>query len=377
MSPSHDNNPLSHHGGDRATEPPQREQERPHEDEVDEISLLELGDVLLKRWKLIIVLPAAGALIGLLLSLNATRLYEATATFIPETGAARAPAGRLAAIANQFGIGSMVSSSPQLYETILRSRTFLQNVLDTRFSNPATPDAADSIRLFDFLQPGGETEAGRNESARAWLRSGLIVSIDGGSNVMRISFRSTYPDLSADLANTFVDFLGRFNVDTRQSSARVSRRFIEERLADAAEELRRAEEDLEQYMDQNRELSAPQLQFPYQRLQRQVTITQEVYLTLRRQYEDARIQEVNDTPVITVIDLAIPPLRGTRFNRIRSGFFGLLLGGGLAVLAAFGLDFVERSRRRKDRHFLKFISRLASIRAELRSMIPWGGSGVE
>ena len=44
------------------------------------------------------------------------------------------------------------------------------------------------------------------------------------------------------------------------------------------------------------------------RIRRQVEIRQEVYLTLRREYETARIEEVNDVPIITVVDAAVPPV---------------------------------------------------------------------
>jgi hypothetical protein len=43
------------------------------------------------------------------------------------------------------------------------------------------------------------------------------------------------------------------------------------------------------------------------RLRRQVEVANEIYLTLRREFESARIDEVNDTPVITVVDAAVPP----------------------------------------------------------------------
>ena len=35
----------------------------------------------------------------------------------------------------------------------------------------------------------------------------------------------------------------------------------------------------------------------------------DLYLSLRREYESARIDEVNTTPVITIVDRAVPPQR--------------------------------------------------------------------
>src|SRR2546430_10409083 len=90
-------------------------------------------------------------------------------------------------------------------------------------------------------------------------------------------------------------------------------------------ELRRAEEAVKTFYERNRGWQqAPELVFEEARLRRQVNIGQEVYLTLKREYETARIEEVNDTPVITVIDTAVPPERRTSPQRA------------LPVILAFG-----------------------------------------
>jgi uncharacterized protein involved in exopolysaccharide biosynthesis len=53
-------------------------------EEVEEISLLELANVLLKRWKLVVGLPLLAAVLTAIISLLIPPKYTATATFVPE-----------------------------------------------------------------------------------------------------------------------------------------------------------------------------------------------------------------------------------------------------------------------------------------------------
>ena len=46
-----------------------------------------------------------------------------------------------------------------------------------------------------------------------------------------------------------------------------------------------------------------------------MAVQQELYLTLRREYEAARIEEVNNTPVLTIIDHPSVPGRRIRPQR--------------------------------------------------------------
>ena len=66
---------------------------------------------------------------------------------------------------------------------------------------------------------------------------------------------------------------------------------------------------------------------------------------LRQQYETARIDEVNNTPVITVVDQAVPPRR-REWPRIGLMLVAAaVLGSGLGVLAAAGRELADHWAR--------------------------------
>jgi uncharacterized protein involved in exopolysaccharide biosynthesis len=145
-----------------------------------------------------------------------------------------------------------------------------------------------------------------------------------------------------------VGLLNDFNQRTRNLRARERRKFAEARTNEAQKDLEIIEDSLRGFLTRNRQLEfSPQLLFERNRLERQVALRQEVYQTLRREYEIARIEEVNDTPVLTVVDPAVAPATPSSPRRIRMAFVAGVLGLLLGVALAFLLEYLERSREQQ------------------------------
>jgi len=339
----------------------------------NEVSLLELANVLLKRWKLVVGLPLGTALAAALVSLVIPAKYTATAAFVPETESQRSnlPSG-MAGIAAQFGIGIGGSgpNSPRFYADVLRSRTLKDQVLLADFRDFRGNIRGDSATLLDILRIKGDGERERLENGRKRLDKTMSVRVNNETNIVTVSVETRYPALSADVVNLLIDLLNSFNLETRRSNAAERRTFIEGRVTEAGRELRETEEELKSFLERNRQFeSSPELQFQHDRLQRQVSIKQEVLTMLRRQYEEARIQEVNDTPVITVIDRAVSPEKKSRPRRKLWVILALLGGGVVAMVTGFGQEFVERARETDKEEFHEFSYRWKAIRAEIRSAL--------
>ena len=116
------------------------------------------------------------------------------------------------------------------------------------------------------------------------------------------------PELAAAVANRMVEELNRFNVERRRSQSGEERIFTERRLKEVQKELTDAEAELVAFLQRNRQFSESSVASVTARsLERKVSLKQEVLATMSRSYEEARINEVRDTPVLTVIDQAEPP----------------------------------------------------------------------
>jgi uncharacterized protein involved in exopolysaccharide biosynthesis len=150
--------------------------------------------------------------------------------------------------------------------------------------------------------------------------------------------------VSFEVANRLLEGVNKFNLVTRQSQAGEERRFTEERLTAARASLRVAEDRLERFLRANRQLGSPGLIFERDRLQREVTLQQQVVVGLAQAHEDARIREVRDTPVITVIErptLAAEPDPRGRLVILMSG---TLIAFFVGILAALMRDGARRLR---------------------------------
>src|SRR5215211_1571204 len=88
----------------------------------------------------------------------------------------------------------------------------------------------------------------------------------------------------------------------------------------------------------------PQLQFDHDRLQRELTVRQTVYTTLRQGLEQMRIEARRDTPTITVVQEALPPLAPDNKLLVIKVLLGFVLGSMFGVGFGVVRDFFSRSR---------------------------------
>jgi len=164
---------------------------------------------------------------------------------------------------------------------------------------------------------------------------------DARTSVVQFSVRARTPLTAERMAGILIGAIKHFNVATRQLQAKERRQFLEGRVADAYRALRNSEETLRQFYERNRRLSeSPTLLFEESRMKRVIDLQQDLYTTLSKELETARIQEVNDTPTITIVD---PPFAsskpsGPSVPALAALFFvlGVCTAGGWLVATASG-----------------------------------------
>lgn len=148
---------------------------------------------------------------------------------------------------------------------------------------------------------------------------------------MRLQFGASYPTLRqteteiADLRRGAIPQLAQKLVT--DLSGRI--RDMDARIASASTELQQI----------------PQRAIEEARLQRDVTIAEQLYTTLQQRYEEARLAEVSSIPDVRVLDRAVPPEQPLK-NRAMMILLGGVFGGfGGAVVLAIFLDRVDRRVR--------------------------------
>ena len=128
-----------------------------------------------------------------------------------------------------------------------------------------------------------------------------------------------YAELSRVLAGEIIRQIELYNRETRRSKARAEREFGDKRLADVGAELRAAEDAEREWLKRNRGdyQAAPDLRVEHDRLSRQVAFLEQMYATVGQGRERARMDEVRDTPALTIIDAAEVPALPLPRGRLR------------------------------------------------------------
>jgi uncharacterized protein involved in exopolysaccharide biosynthesis len=304
------------------------------------LSLLGLANVVLRRRRLIISLGVAGVVLGLVLGLTSPRQYSAGATFIPQGSETSGGNSGLAMAASQFGIrlasGGGGTWGPPVYVELLRSRALLEPI--ARDTLVVAEEGGRRAAVADVLGIKGSTPREREEYTIRALQ-GITTAIEVKPlNAVRLTVISRWPSVSVALAERLVEGVNKFNLETRKSQAAAERQFVETQATEAGAALRDAEDQLQAFLQRNRDISgSPALAFERDRLQREVSRRQEVYTSLLQSREEAKIREVRELPVITLLERPTLPVVGeprkTLLKALTGGIAAAVLGVAIAFIA--------------------------------------------
>jgi uncharacterized protein involved in exopolysaccharide biosynthesis len=323
----------------------------------DEISLFGVASVLLRRRRVIVLSVLISVLLMLPTVLTTKVEYRASASFLPHGGEQGGLAGA-AGLAAQFGFSMPRSGgserSPQFYQELLKSREILDGLVRDGV-RVVTPTQDTTVNLAEHFGIEGGTAAGRGELTRRHLVDVVEVSIGRETGMVSLGVQTDDAALSAAIAWALLDLISAFDLETRQSEASAERLFTEERLRQLQVELATVEDSLGVFLEENRQFgNSSQLTFQHDRLQRKVGMRQEVVTAMAQAYEQARIEEVRNTPVVTVIDEpevpALPEPRGRGLKLLLGAMLGTLAGLGIAFVVEYG----DRAESENDEEYGEF-----------------------
>lgn len=373
--------------------------------EEDEINLLDLFLVLLRRKWLILSIVflaiAASVIISLLLPLK----YTATARILPPKETSPGLSGLLSQSGGAFGglAGSLLggSSSADLYVGILESRSVADRL----------------VQKFD-LKDVYEKEY--LEDTYKELANNTSIDVSRKTQVISVSVEDQDPKRAADMANTYLDALDHINRTVNISEGHRKRVFLEKRLKKVKNDLMMAESALEVFQQkyglvsisdqakaaiegaaqikgdiiaaqtelevlkkfgtekQNEAVmlkakiaglkeqleriekgspssdkngsdeffipfnQIPDLGMKLARLMREAKIQEEVFKLITTQYEMAKIEEAKDMDTIQVLDRAVPPDKKSSPKRALIVILSTVVAFFLAVFLAFFMEYLHR-----------------------------------
>lgn len=338
-----------------------------------EVSLLALAGVLIRwRW-LILALALLGGVIGLVRGQTSPQLWTATAVFIPQGSEGDSPSDGLSLAASRFGINSPSGGSwgSPMYVELLRSRALLEPLGLSAVT--VLEQHNRTVRIVDLLRIKAPTAKRQTEMGAQAISRMIEASEEKKLGAVRLTTTTPWPSVSQQLTQLVLARINEFNIEMRKSRAAVERSFVEAQLYEAQGTLRAAEDRLQGFLQRNRFIAgSPELTFEHDRLQREVTLRQQLYTSWLQSREEARIREVRNTPVITVLeDPRLPYIPQSR-KTVQKIIVGGLTGGLIAVVIAFltvGIAGIRRSPGDDARQFLLAIEE-ATPRFLRRTRLP-------
>jgi uncharacterized protein involved in exopolysaccharide biosynthesis len=268
-----------------------------------------------------------GAVIGAIVSGILPRRFDAETSFVIQQ---KRSGSSVASLVQQIGfaVGEGDAASGAFYVDLAKTDALLRNIA----SAPLRRSDGLSLSLPDHYRIRKSGSARRMDDAIDRLRDRLDVSFNNKSGIIRVRAEDEDSLVVVELLNRLPDELDRFNQLRRKSQARAEREFLEGRAAAVSSDLAAAEDALRLFKERNRMSNSPMLQVEQDRLNRQLQTKQTLFVTLAQNLEQARIEEVRNTPVLSLVDAAHPPSKPRSRYFVVSVLLGLITGGLLAVV---------------------------------------------
>ena len=140
--------------------------------------------------------------------------------------------------------------------------------------------------------------------AKEVLRKNITHSEDRKSSLHTISFEvGKYPQLSKEVANAIFESILNYSNEVTHLKAGEKKDFIQSRLKDVKKDLENAENKMLVFIENNKNLNySPNLMLQRDRIQRNISLYSQLYISLSDQLELTKIDEKDTTSSIFLLD---------------------------------------------------------------------------
>ena len=327
---------------------------------------LSLSDILLtigQQIKIILLVPIIFAFLTFTyVKFIEKPMYQSWSTILlPENK--NSNLGGLASIASQFGVNvpSGVQadlSSPSLLPELLYSRTFAEKILNKKIYSEKY---GKELSLLEVLH-GGSLPKDKDpniiiNSAVGQLLNMIEFGKEGRDSFSVLRVTASEPIFAKELAELVLLELENLNRYFKSQQVNEKSLFIANRIQSVQKDLNDSEKRLKELNEQNRQISSPSLKLQEDRLMRDIEIQRGIYLTLKQQFELAKIEEVQETTILQVLDSPKIPLGAINNYLKLKVIFSVLLGLGFGILFGFIRSYINNpdiAERKKIRRFKNF-----------------------
>ncbi|MRR54305.1 MAG: lipopolysaccharide biosynthesis protein [Deltaproteobacteria bacterium] len=213
-----------------------QDKEALHPQDDESINLLDYLQIIAKRSRMIFGMTFAAFVASIIISLVLPKIYSSTARILPpqqDQGLMTAMMSQMGGLANLAGGMFGGGTSGDMYVGILNSEAVKDAIID-RFKLMDVYEQKFRLDTYRVLDKTATIELGKKDG------------------IISITVEDKDPKRAANMANAFVDELGKLTVNLSITGAGRNRIYLEERLAKAKIDLVKAENDLSAFQAKNK-----------------------------------------------------------------------------------------------------------------------------
>jgi uncharacterized protein involved in exopolysaccharide biosynthesis len=320
----------------------------------DEISVVSVVNVILRHRVMIVTLMLLLGFYNGFRSITSPKHYTVESQFLVKGSRG---AGQLGGLAAQLGInigGGDAGSNPQFYLDLLEAKAILWPIAQLNYTVKTDSGVVSGnlIKIFNIKDP-------RPMVARAKVLDALKGAISSTSSlktgVITVLVRAGRPDLAVQISSNLLNQVNVYNLGRRQEQAAGERAFVQRQVDEKRAELQQAEGELRNFLESNRMYAqSPELVLEQRRLQRAVDMRNILYTSMLQSYEQARIDEMRDLPVISIIEPPEMPIENDPRGGVKKTLIGLAIGLVLGIVIAFFREKMAANKEAQTDEFVEF-----------------------
>lgn len=314
--------------------------------EEKEIDLLELARKLWDNKKFIIKITLIGAVAGLIIAFSIPKEYTTSVTLVTNNSTPNPGVNALASLAGVNLSGADYEALPaELYPDIIKSTPFVRGLLDMRV---VEKDMNIDTTLYVYLKEGQKKawwsyvigaplkilsiftrsgDEGKDSDLQSWsknfiskeemsvindLRESYSIAIDKYTTLITLEVKTQSPTITAALSDTLINHLQEYIINEKTQKARNDLANTEELYRVSKDNYYIAQSNLAAFIDRNRNVISAEYKVNQDRLQNEANLAYSIYNQMAQQLQMSKIKVQDDTPVFTVIQPGVVPLKPTK-----------------------------------------------------------------
>ena len=290
---------------------------------------IELIPLIIKRRINIGIFVISCLFLGFLYSIFSTPLYNSYVTIYPSQNEQNM--GTISDFGNMisqfqnlsFGSNSLGSTTYNIKD-LVESNILKENIINNDWSSSKYNKRVSLIKYWELDQNNYDNfltrikhnlssvittdlDEIRLSSAKSILEKRIEV-LEEDSGLFIINVLMEEPKLASDIANYISSYIQTYVSNKSTDKAKKNTLFIDDRLKEVENKLKISEDKLMEFYKKNPTFDTPVLQFENLTLTRNLEINQQIYLTILKELEIAKIEELKELEIIQVLDSASPSI---------------------------------------------------------------------